>query len=1360
MGKRKVIITTLMVALCFLAGLTMIACGGGGGGSSGSSATDVTPPTVSSTVPVNNATNVGITSNLAVTFSEAMLASTITNTTFTVTGTGAAVAGVITYTGVTATFDPTASFAYSTVYTATITTGAKDAASNAMTATYVWAFTTGAAPDTTPPTVASVTPLSGSATAAINTSIQITFSEAMLVSSISSTTITLANTGAVTATVSYAGVTATLTPISNMAYSTLYTVTVVGGTNGVKDLASNAMTPTYTYTFTTAAAPTPADSIAPLVNFTYPLTGTTTLALNSAIIATFSEAISAGTINTATFTLARQSTGASVPANVTYNGVQAILRPTNNLLASTVYTASLTSGIKDLAGNAKVPYVWTFTTGTASNVAAPTVAVTTPTTNAPINTRFYATFSTPVDAATVTVNTFTVKVSSTAVAGTVVYNGGLSAVFIPTSALAVTATGVVTISGTTTGLLGTGVKDICGNLLGADITPAFNTTALSDTTLPLTTTGATTVTAVVIGNAIDVVFNKAMLPSTLNTLTFTLTKAGVPVTGTVTVGASTTASFKPVMPLTTSTVYVATINGATDLQGNALSPTPSSWTLTTQDLIAPTVVSTLPVNGATNWATNGIITVNFSEAVNAATLAAGNFTLKQNNANVIGTQTLAYTAGTTQATLQPGTALTAGLEYVATLSGVTDVAGNAMSVSNSPVTTANPQITYVWRFTVATANAAPVAYVSPIAGATAGVNTKVVAFFSEPMLASTITSASFYVDTAASGAVTVDTNGLWAMFTPTYNLAAGSHTATITTTVSNANSVALAANYVWTFSVAGSDDVAPLVSYVAPLTATTTAGINTSVIAMFSEMMNPTTINTSTFTLIGGTYALSSTVTGAVTYFGTTARFTPTAALTASTAYTATITTGVADVAGSGNPMAANYSWTFTTAAAEDFGAPALHTTATYLPGTAVANSRLPFFFAVGDELIPSSVNAASVTLIKAGTTAIAGTVTTNGRFVTFAPAAALTAGQSDYVVTIKGTVKDMAGNELLVNYDTYNLGTIAAADAVAPTATVASSGTTPNVIFTATFSEAMDPTTINTGTFIVRLTASPYTRVIGTVSYGVASGTTAVFTPLVPMATATGYTGYITTGAKDLAGNALATAPSSIVLSGGTTSATFAQVGTGVAAGATDTNGRIGTWSAGKQIKFTVTDVGCSTSTITLNGNGATTPAAYVSAADITYSAAGTMVFVVTTTDALGVATTRTFSMPAHLAAVSADATITTASTVKGTTVIGIGIPHATTIATITAGTINITAAKAADTSEATTFITAFIPTLTDATLLRYKKVVKYATADTATEANVLTLAAYAGGAITTGDYFIIKVIAEDGTTTLFYRITVTIVG
>ena len=107
------------------------------------------------------------------------------------------------------------------------------------------------------------------------------------------------------------------------------------------------------------------------------------------------------------------------------------------------------------------------------------------------------------------------------------------------------------------------------------------------------------------------------------------------------------------------------------------------------------------------------------------------------------------------------------------------------------------------------------------------------------------------------------------------------------------------------------DTAAPTVINIIPFDGATGVAASTILTATFSEDMDPATINASIFTLGG--------VTGVVTFDGPsrTATFTPGTVLSASTTYTATILTGAKDLAGNG--LAADFVWTFTTAALSQF---------------------------------------------------------------------------------------------------------------------------------------------------------------------------------------------------------------------------------------------------------------------------------------------------------------------------------------------------------------------------------------------------------------------------------------------------------
>ena len=115
--------------------------------------------------------------------------------------------------------------------------------------------------DTTPPTVATVTPQAQAAGVALTSNIEATFSEAMDPTTISGSTFTLTKQGATTpvaAALSYDSATkkATLDPSTNLQTGATYTATVKGGSGGVKDLAGNPLAQNKTWSFTTSAQAT------------------------------------------------------------------------------------------------------------------------------------------------------------------------------------------------------------------------------------------------------------------------------------------------------------------------------------------------------------------------------------------------------------------------------------------------------------------------------------------------------------------------------------------------------------------------------------------------------------------------------------------------------------------------------------------------------------------------------------------------------------------------------------------------------------------------------------------------------------------------------------------------------------------------------------------------------------------------------------------------------------------------------------------------------------------------------------------------------------------------------------------------
>ncbi len=186
-------------------------------------------PTVSSTSPAGGASGVAVTSSATATFDQAITGSSAT---FTLRDTNnATVAGVSGYNAGsnTMTFTPSASLAYGTTYTATVS-GATNATGQIMAAPYSWSFSTAAAP--APPAVASTAPASGATGVDSGTAPAATFNQSVTGSSVAFS-LKDANNATVAGNTTYTAATntASFTPGSKLAYSTTYTATVSGATN-------------------------------------------------------------------------------------------------------------------------------------------------------------------------------------------------------------------------------------------------------------------------------------------------------------------------------------------------------------------------------------------------------------------------------------------------------------------------------------------------------------------------------------------------------------------------------------------------------------------------------------------------------------------------------------------------------------------------------------------------------------------------------------------------------------------------------------------------------------------------------------------------------------------------------------------------------------------------------------------------------------------------------------------------------------------------------------------------------------------------------------------------------------------------
>lgn len=319
-------------------------------------------PAVTITTPTNGATNIPLDQLISVTFNEEMNPETINESSFTLSNGTSQMPGVVTYVGTTATITPSALLAPNTTYTARIARTVKDLTGNALQTETIWTFSTGL---TVTPMVATTDPEDKTNNVVLNKLVSVTFNMPMKASTISSTSYTLKQgTTAVSGTVSYSGSTATFIPSAPLAANTVYTATI---SKAVTNLDNTPIIADYVWQFTTGAL------VAPTVTSTDPINMSTGISLNKTITANFSMIMDPLTINGTTFTLRQGTT--TIAGAVSYSGTTATFNPTSDLLEGTLYTATISTGAKNVAGVALAnDYVWSFTT-LVTNSPAPTVGL-------------------------------------------------------------------------------------------------------------------------------------------------------------------------------------------------------------------------------------------------------------------------------------------------------------------------------------------------------------------------------------------------------------------------------------------------------------------------------------------------------------------------------------------------------------------------------------------------------------------------------------------------------------------------------------------------------------------------------------------------------------------------------------------------------------------------------------------------------------------------------------------------------------------------------------------------------------------------------------------------------------------------
>jgi ribosomal protein L40E len=612
----------------------------------------------------------------------------------------------------------------------------------------------------------------------------------------------------------------------------------------------------------------------PYITSTDPVDGAVGVPLAQDIVVTFSEPMNTGSVtwnlNPPDATLLGVWSGGDMTLTLTHAA--------EPFIENTLYTVTITgqdvdeglSLVPDL-----VPNPWSFTT-IGQN---PTIVTTTPTDsaiNVPLNADIVVDFSEPMNVGTVawTINpTVTLAYAWT--------NG--DATLTLSHAVDFTENTVYTVE------IITG-EDLAGNPLAAGPVPnpwSFTTIGIP----PTIVTTAPTDGQSNVPTAADIVvtFSEGMD-------TASVTWNIVPTVAVLSSWAGNTELTLSHLadPFVECQTYSVTIDGQ-DLAGVPLGPgaVPNPWSFTTV-CPEPYIVSTDPVDGAAGVPMTSVIVVTFSETMNTATLAI--------NIDPPTTYTTSWNSPTNDVlTITPDNPLVPLTTYNVTVS-CEDLDANPLIPGPVP----NP-----WSFTTEAGNAAPTVTVTAPAGG-------------ESWSGSSSHDITFdLADDGGAENLTVYVNYSYSAGAQTGTIVAGatgygaSNTEPWTVPCFDATDVIIEVTAVDALGASGSDTslafevdcTAPTIASVTPSDGATSIALTDDIRVVFDEPMNTTTTEAA--------FSISPAVTGVIIAFDPTGSvmIVSQGGLDPDTTYTVTVASTATDDSDPGNPMAAPYTFSFTTIA-------------------------------------------------------------------------------------------------------------------------------------------------------------------------------------------------------------------------------------------------------------------------------------------------------------------------------------------------------------------------------------------------------------------------------------------------------------
>ncbi len=1021
---------------------------------------DTTAPTVTIS-PANGATNVGLNTQIVLTFSKSINPSTITANTLALFNgdTSVGYSYTVSRDNRTIVLNPGGgAWASGATITIELTSGIQDMSGNALANTSSQ-FTLTTALSGTAPYVVAMRPGNGATNVPANAVVTLFTSSAMNAGTV---------TGALHVTDNGVLVSGAVQLFSN-AQAIEFTPAASFGAGDIIQVyldssalsASNVPLSSFSGHFTVAGSPTNTAAVVQAVN---PFPSATNVPLNTVIQIEYNQALTASTITNTNVTMYEYGTSKYLTPTLSLVGTQVInIAPTANLLSGSEYQVCVNSTVTNIDGLAVQAYCLYFYAGTTTDTAVPTIVSQAPTnlaTNIGTNTAVSVNFNKAINPVSVTGSTIKLSAGSTTeVPSSISFSPDYTRVsVVPQAPLPPSTVMTVAISG---------VTSEAGKSV-ATKTTTFTTAAQPDFSAPYVISSSVLngQANVPVNSAFTMQFSKPMdigSYSPLDVYVYSYTTGQIVPTTVSWSADQTTIFLVPNSPLSVGNEYQLASYYMTDLSGNPEQNFGISFTTSfNSNTNKPTVVNTSPENTETLVPVNASVQILFSEPIQPTSI--GQITLKTGGNPVA--VTAAFSDANQLLTLTPTLPLlAASATYTLTITGVQDTAGNVMAGTVTNTFTTGPTFDLL-RPSVTLSDPAP---------NTTGVGTNVTPHivFNKRLNPLSVVSSSNEVYNR--GSVELYNNATSQYVSATVSMSADRLTATITPTSALQPNTSyglyigygqyyydVAGNYgnsyYNTFTTgSGSDTSAPTVSTINPANTQTGVPLNARIIAVMSDDIDPTTVTNSSITVTpSGSSAIAGTVTLASD--GVTLTFAPAAVLTASKLYNVSVG-GFKDTEGN---AVTTFTSSFTTG------------TTSYGSGSFTVVSTSPATGATGVSVtspvtvtMTNLINAASVNpntvevYVYATNQIVAGTFSVSGAAVTFTPLTQYPAS-TQMAIAVYG-LTDEAGN---TDYQyPYTFTTTSTADHTAPTVTITpTNGTTNaglNTEAVLTFSKSINPATI-----------------------------------------------------------------------------------------------------------------------------------------------------------------------------------------------------------------------------------------------------------------------------------------------------------